>query len=482
MPNIVITTLNARFSHASLGLRYLYANLGELRADTGLLEFVIGQPTAEIAEQILVAAPRIVGFGVYIWNVEEIHKIVALLKQVRPELLIVLGGPEVSHECDKQEIVQLADYVICGPGELAFPDLCQRLLGGQRPPQKVIAAAPVALADIELPYRHYSDADLAHRIIYVEASRGCPFKCEFCLSSLDKTVDPFDLSHFLAEMDDLYRRGLREFKFVDRTFNLNIQSCLRILDFFLERLDEKLFLHFELIPDHLPEKLKEAILRFPAGAIQFEVGVQTFNPEVQALISRRQDIEKTEKNLRWLREETHIHLHADLIIGLPGEDVASFAAGFNRLVALRPHDIQVGILKRLRGTTIIRHTQAYDLRFSPFAPYNILSTDRIDFPTMQRLARFARYWDMIANTGRFALALQLALDGDPFGNFLRLADWIYATTGKTHQINLDRLFDLVFRAMTEELGVAAATARAALAEDYGNCGARGNPGFLATAP
>lgn len=480
MPKLVLTTLNARFSHASLGLRYLYANLGELREESRLLEFVIGQPTAEIAEQILAEAPRIVGFGVYIWNVEEVLRIVALLKRVAPELTIVLGGPEVSHESDAQEIVRLADYVICGPGEQALPDLCRRLLAGERPPEKIIAAAPLSLADIELPYRYYSDADLAHRIVYVEASRGCPFKCEFCLSSLDKTVDPFDLSHFLNEMDALYQRGLREFKFVDRTFNLNIQSCLRILDFFLERLDDKLFLHFELIPDHLPEKLKEAILRFPAGAIQFEVGVQTFNPEVQALISRRQDIEKTEANLRWLREETHIHLHADLIIGLPGEDIASFAAGFNRLVALRPHDIQVGILKRLRGTPIIRHTEAYDLRFSPFAPYNILSTDRINFPTMQRLARFARYWDMIANTGRFALALQLALGGDPFGRFLKLADWLYATTGKTHQINLDRLFDLMFRGMTEELEVAASDARAALAQDYANCGARGNPAFMSS--
>lgn len=480
MPNIVLTTLNARFSHASLGLRYLYANLGQLREESRLLEFVIGQPTAEIAEQILAERPRIVGFGVYIWNVEEVLRIVALLKRVAPGLVIVLGGPEVSHECDEQEIVRLADYVICGPGEIAFAELCRRILASERPLNKIIAAAPVALADIELPYRYYSDADLAHRIIYVEASRGCPFKCEFCLSSLDKSVEPFDLSHFLAEMDTLYRRGLREFKFVDRTFNLNIQSCLRILDFFLEHLDDKLFLHFELIPDHLPEKLKEAILRFPAGAIQFEVGVQTFNPEVQALISRRQDIAKTEENLRWLREETHIHLHADLIIGLPGEDVESFAAGFNRLVALRPHDIQVGILKRLRGTPIIRHTQEYDLRFSPYAPYNILSTDRIDFPTMQRLVRFARYWDMIANTGRFALALQVALDSDPFGRFLKLADWLYATTGKTHQINLDRLFDLVFRFMTEKLGIVAAEARAALAQDYANSGARGNPAFLSS--
>lgn len=478
MLSIVLTTLNARFSHASLGLRYLLANMGELQHDTQLLEFVIGQPGAEIAEQILALEPRIVGFGVYIWNVEETQKIVALLKRVRPELIVVLGGPEVSHESEEQDIVALADYVIAGAGDLEFARLCRRLLAGERPAIKVIPAAPLSLAEVELPYRHYSDADLAHRIIYVEASRGCPFKCEFCLSSLDKSVSPFELERFLAEMDILHRRGLREFKFVDRTFNLNIQTCLRILDFFLERLDDKLFLHFELVPDHLPDKLKEAILRFPEGCVQFEVGVQTFNPDVQALISRKQDIAKTEENLAWLRDHTHVHLHADLIIGLPGEDTASFAAGFNRLVALRPHDIQVGILKRLRGTPIIRHTQAYDLRFSPYAPYNILSTDRIDFATMQRLARFARYWDMVANSGRFPVALPLVLGTDPFARFLRLADWLYATTRKTHQIALDRLFDLIFRVMTEELCIAAEDARAALIQDFAASGARGNPQFM----
>lgn len=482
MPAITLATLNARFSHASLGLRYLFANMAEMRDETRLLEFVIGQPPFEIAEQILAAAPRIAAFGVYIWNVEETLKIVALLKRVRPELIIVLGGPEVSHEGEEQEITGLADYVISGAGDLEFARLCRDLLAGKRPQAKFIAAAPPSLAQLELPYRYYTDADIAHRIVYVEASRGCPFKCEFCLSSLDKTVSPFDLTRFLAEMQQLYERGLREFKFVDRTFNLNIDACLRILDFFLERLDEKLFLHFELIPDHLPGKLKEAILRFPAGCLQFEVGVQTFNPEVQALISRKQDIAKTEENLRWLREHTHVHLHADLIIGLPGEDLDSFAAGFNRLVGLRPHDIQVGILKRLRGTPIIRHTRDFDLRFSPFAPYNILSTDRIDFATMQRLARFARYWEMIANNRRFTLALPLILDSDPFGRFLRLADWLWATTGKTHQIALDRLFDLLFRAMNEELGVNAEQARTALSQDFANCGARGNPAFGAPRP
>ena len=170
----------------------------------------------------------------------------------------------------------------------------------------------------------YTEEDISRRLIYVEASRGCPFKCEFCLSALDKTAWPFPLAAFLNEMQQLYERGVRHFKFVDRTFNLNAKTGARILDFFLERLDEKLFLHFELIPDHLPDTLKERITRFPPGALQFEIGVQTFNPIVQAMIGRQQDNARTETNLRWLRQYTQAHLHADLIVGLPGEDLASF--------------------------------------------------------------------------------------------------------------------------------------------------------------
>lgn len=482
MPAVLLSTLNARYYHASLGLRYLLANMGELEAATRIAEFTIQQRPIEIVEAILAEQPRIVGFGVYIWNIEETTKVVAMLKRVAPDITVVLGGPEVSHEWDAQEIVQHADYLVTGWGDVSFPKLCRALLHGPRPLQKLIAGEQPPLAEIRLPYRCYTDHDIAHRLLYVEASRGCPFKCEFCLSSLDKTAWPFDLDAFLGEMDALYRRGARHFKFVDRTFNLNIKTSLRILEFFLERMSDELFLHFEVIPDHLPDKLKEAILRFPPGSLQFEVGVQTFNPEVQALISRKQDNARTEENLRWLRQHSQAHLHVDLIIGLPGEDMASFAAGFNRLVALDPHEIQVGILKRLRGTPIIRHTQDFGMRYNPHPPYNILATDRIDFATMQRLSRFARYWDLVPNSGRFAHAMPLLLADDAFARFLQFSDWLYGKTRQTHQIALDRLFDLVFEALVERFALAPEHAREALALDYAASGARGAPGFLAAAP
>jgi len=478
MPSIVLATINARYYHASLGLRYLVANMGALQSETQIMEFMLQHKPADIVETLLATQPKIIGLGVYIWNIEESTKLVALLKRVAPDVIVVLGGPEVSYECGEQEIVQLADYVITGWGDISFPKLCRELLSKHPQAQKIITGEQPALSAIQLPYTLYSDEDIAHRLIYVEASRGCPFKCEFCLSSLDKTAWAFDLDLFLAEMARLYDRGARQFKFVDRTFNLNIKASSRILEFFLDRLDEKLFVHFEVIPDHLPDALKTLIVRFPSGSLQFEVGIQTFNPEVQTLISRKQDTEKTATNLRWLRSESHAHVHADLIIGLPGEDMTSFARGFDHLVDIAPHEIQVGILKRLRGTPIVRHTENFQMRYNPHPPYNILSTDRIDFPTMQRLSRFARYWDLIANSGRFATTLPILLGQKPFERFLTLADWLYAETHQTHQIALERLFDLLHLALQTRLNVSQAEATACLTHDYALSGARGAPKFL----
>jgi radical SAM superfamily enzyme YgiQ (UPF0313 family) len=478
MADVVLCTINARYVHASLGLRYLASNMGELRPQTRIVEFVLGARAAEMAEQLLAHAPRVIGLGVYIWNVDESTRLVAHLKAVAPEVTVVVGGPEVSYETDAQRICALADFVVTGWGDLAFAALCRGVLAGEAPTGRIIEGGQPPLAEIALPYAEFTDEDLAQRFVYVEASRGCPFKCEFCLSSLDKTAWAFELETFLGELERLHARGARHFRFVDRTFNLKTAVGERILEFFLERLDERLFVHFEVIPDHLPERLKTAIARFPAGSLQFEVGIQTWNEAVQARISRRQANARAEANIRWLRHESNALVHVDLIAGLPGEDLASFGRGFDRLCALKPHEIQVGILKRLRGTPIARHTQTHAMRYNPDPPYNVLCTDAIGFADMQRVARFARYWDIVGNSGRFKRAVALLAGDAPFERFMQFSDWLYARTRKTHEIALERLFEHVHGFLVSALQLPAEHVTAALIADYEASGAHGRLSFM----
>ena len=227
-------------------------------------------------------------------------------------------------------------------------------------------------------------------------------------------------------MQKLLDRGVSQFKFVDRTFNLNIASSKSILEFFRERWRPGLFVHFEMIPDRLPDALREVIAQFPPGALQFEVGVQTFNDEVSKNISRRQDYGRLEENFRFLRGQTGVHVHADLIAGLPGETIESFAAGFDRLVELGPQEIQVGILKRLRGTPIVRHDQSWEMVYNPHPPYEILRNRLLDFAAMQRLGRFARHWDLVGNSGNFIETTPLLWKGETsaFAGLMKWSEWL----------------------------------------------------------
>jgi radical SAM superfamily enzyme YgiQ (UPF0313 family) len=505
MPDIVLATLNAKYIHTAFGLRCLMANLGQLQTRACLMEFDIDQRPLDIAEKVLAQHPKIVGLGVYIWNTAATTELVALLKRIKPELILIVGGPEVSYETEQQEIVAMADYVITGEADLKFAEVCGRLLSNEALASKVSHAALPDFSQLALPYELYDAEDIAHRVIYVEASRGCHFTCEFCLSSLDIPVRQAPLPYFLEAMQKLLDRGVRHLKFVDRTFNLNVATSRTILEFFLERHRPGNFYHFEMIPDRLPEALREVIAKFPPGTLQFEVGVQTFNPEVAELIRRRQDCARLEDNFHFLREQTGVHIHADLIVGLPGESLESFAAGFDRLVALRPQEIQVGILKRLRGTPITRHDMEWGMVYSPRAPYEVLQTKFMDFTTMQKLRRFARYWDLVNNSGNFvettpllwsnsvgqasSLSCQVCVPRpaetgktpvlhSPFHAFLSCSEWLHARTGRTDSIALIRLMELLFDYLTRELKLQPKLVAETLWCDYQRGGRTDKPAFL----
>ncbi|MGQ0506819.1 MAG: DUF4080 domain-containing protein [Myxococcaceae bacterium] len=471
MSEVVLATLNARYAHASLALRYLQANLGR---PATLREYTLKQSTEDIAQDLLSLHPRILGLGVYIWNVKQTTALVRRLKSLRPELMVILGGPEVSHEVSGQEIVQLADYVITGEGEIALARLCQSLVRDECPKSKIIPGELPDMATLTLPYALYDETDIRQRVIYVEASRGCPFRCEFCLSSLDQSVRDVPLDRFLPELQRLLDRGVTQLKFIDRTFNLKVETGRAILQFFLERYRPGMFLHFEMIPDRLPAPLREVIAQFPAGALQFEVGVQTFDDAVSKRISRHQNLPRLEDNFRFLRDQTGVHVHADLIVGLPGETLETFAAGFDRLLALRPQEIQVGMLKRLKGTPIIRHDAQWGMRYDPEPPFEIRETSVLSREEVQRMRRFAKYWDAVHNSGNFRQTVSLLL---PFQPFLRFTDWLHARVERTHSIPLDHLTECVFEFLLEQ-GHAPGELGPRLLEDYLRPGGRRVPPFL----
>ncbi len=480
---ILLSTLNARYTHAALGIRYLKANLNELESIAHIREFTINQSTEEILEAIYEEAPTLISFSIYIWNYRETITLIRDLRELMPDLIITVGGPEVSHEYEDAEFFPLVDYLITGWGDISFYQLAHALLVEKNPPEeKVIKGIEPPLSEIKLPYYLYTDEDIAHRTVYVEASRGCPFKCEFCLSSLDKTAWRFPLEPFLEAMDDLYQRGLRQYKFIDRTFNLKKDFTLAILDFFLEKIaqnpEESIFLHFELVPDYLSDELKAKILEFPEGSLQFEIGIQTLNPRTQHLISRRTNLKTAKENISWLSRHTDVHLHVDLIVGLPDEDLESFAEGFNELYSWQPQEIQVGILKRLKGVPIIRHSGEFDYRFSQEQPYSVLQNRDMPYEEIRTMERFAKYWDSIANSGRFRETLPLILKDQPFQNFSALCDALYRELGRAHSIALTRYFRHIYDYLVERGDLDLRELQRAMGIDFSRSGQKGWPTYL----
>jgi len=462
MSAIVLATINAKWIHPSLALRLLKANLGNLEAHCTILEFALRQPLDEKTAPILAEHPRVIGLSVSIWNhLATLELLKALEVEWKDETrrpFIVLGGPEVSWLPEDAEIFRYADYVIRGEGEESFRSLCFELLGESQSTKKTKNEETVFIGngdtivnvnEISSPYRLYTDEDLTRKLIYVEASRGCPFNCEFCLGSsrnqpAAQKVREFPLEPFLADMYTLIKRGGKTFKFLDRTFNLDIDRAQRIIEFFLDKINDKPFcVHFEMVPSRFPGSLKELLCRFPAGTLRLELGIQTFNTRTRALLQMSGNIEEELKTLEFLREKTSAILHVDLIAGLPGEGLASFKSGFDRLWQVLSKqggdrtpgglfEIQLGILKCLPGTPIARHNEAYKMKYSAAPPYEVIETGALSTAELDKIKNFARFWELIVNRAPFpALIPALLPMGKPvFDRFMELSDKLLEHFGK----------------------------------------------------
>jgi len=473
---IILTTLNSRYTHSAIGLRYLYANMQELREDTTILEFSINDALQSVAEKILDTKPDIIGIGVYIWNASEVHELLHILKKVSPQTKIILGGPEVTYMPFRVNF-DLADFIIQGEGDLAFYKLCKDIIN-KTAKERIIRMSMPNLKAIELPYKYYSDHDIQNRYLYVEVSRGCPFECEFCLSSMDEKVRAFDLDAVLEEFEKLWQRGARNFKFVDRTFNLNMKTANRILDFFLAK-EPPYFAHFEVIPDHFPASLRQKIATFPKGALQLEIGIQTLNLQIADNISRNLKLDKIKENILFLENETTAHIHLDLIVGLPGESLESFGKNLDELLRWSSCEIQIGILKKLSGTYINRHDIEHGMVYSDIPPYDILKNNQLSFKDIQIMKRFARFWDLTYNSGNFKTSILLLWrDASAFERFYAFSLWIYEQTDSTYKISLTRLGELLFTYLTQVLGLREEEVATAMLRDMMKLKGRATPPYL----
>lgn len=477
MSPIILTTLNGRYSHSSLALRYLYANLHELQNHTTILEYVINENMQDIAEKILLQNPKIIGIGVYIWNVSNVSELIHIIKKVSPQTIIILGGPEVSYTPFRVNL-DVADYIIQGEGEIQFYTLCKNILEENKIEQKIFYPQLLDVSTIELPYKYYTDNDIQNRHIYVEASRGCPYNCEFCLSSIDKKVRYFDVDELINEFEILWQRGARGFKFIDRTFNLNIEVATKLLDFFLAK-KEGFTTHFEVIPDNFPKTLREKIKLFPKHSLQLEVGIQTLKKDIAKNIKRTLNIPKIKENLSFLEKETNAHIHVDLIIGLPGESMESFGENLDTLASITQCEIQVGVLKKLSGTTLNRHDEIFGMIYSDIPPYDILSNNLIPYKEMQKLKRFSRFWDIVYNSGNFIKTFELLVENKSvFETFYQFSNWLYAQTFSTWQISLNRVAKFLFDFIVEVQGLEEQKVADILVADILKVNGRKLPKFL----
>lgn len=463
---IVMVAVNAGYAHTSMSLRCLLANLGDLRADTVLEEFDSQLDVLQMAEVILAYEPRIVAFSVYIWNVDVMVRLIRVIRHVRPACRIVVGGPQIIAEEDPAAILPLVDVAIEGEGEGVIKGVFERLLQSEDMPHVVCAQAP-DLATVALPYADYSDEDLAHRMVYVEATRGCPFRCAYCTSSRTHGIRSFPKGALLEAFEKLLDRGVHQFKFLDRSFNFGGETALSVLDFFATRQFPGLRLHFEFTPDALNSAWQTQLKRFGPGMLHIEMGIQTWNETVARGIDRPMKATRVESALRFMIEDVQADVHADLIVGLPGETEASFREGFDRLVRLAPTEIQVGVLKCLPGTSIHRFDADECVRWNPLPPYEILENRHYTFARLREMGRFAKCWDLLFNRGRFCTSAPLlwADGGSPFVRVMDVAEVIYATYQRLHALGPKRIAEALRTVLVNRLGLSEAHVMAALESD-----------------
>lgn len=460
---ILLAALNAKYVHSNLALRYLYetGRRAGLSADQlTLQEFTINNEAGYIYGEILRGGCDLVCFSCYIWNIRQIRELASDLKKARPDLVILLGGPEVSYESAAFLTENpYVDGILRGEGEAAFGQLCQRLLAG-------VAASPddgsepgaagllikgclpglsslvwrdgvlirdngpgetQEMAAVPFPYFHLPPA--ADKVVYYEASRGCPYRCSYCLSSLEKTIRPLPLDRTLSELSWFLERQVRQVKFIDRTFNFDRERAKAIWQFLMDHDNGITNFHFEICAELLDDSCLAVIAAARQGLFQFEIGIQSCNGQTLEMVDRSGDVNRVLENVRKLVKLGNSHIHTDLIAGLPYEDYESFGRSFDMVYALGAENLQLGFLKLLKGTKIRRQAEKYGYIWRDYAPYQVIATRWLTALELEQLSRIETVLELYHNKGGFSRTLALligeAFGGSAFGFYEALGEFFY---------------------------------------------------------
>ncbi len=437
---VVLTTFNSKYIHSSLALHSLKSYCEQDKVTIKIIEHTIQTPILSALANIIDEKPAVVGIAVHIWNKNQSFQLANLIKKVAPETKVIIGGPEISY--DLQEVfarVEEVDYAIQGEGEQALHQLITNLKNlkdgkgiqgiAYKENQTIHNQEQIQIIkDLDsLPFAYnLTDKDCQNKILYYETSRGCPYACTYCLSGIHKNLRFKSLDKVFVELQQFIDAGIRQVKFVDRTYNINDKHYKPIFRWLIDKKPKTNF-HFEIKADKIDEQTLDILKLAPKGLFQFEIGIQSTNKQTLKCIKREHDWEKTVDIVTSLKKFGNIHLHLDLICGLPYETLEQFKQSFNEVYKLSPHALQIGFLKLLKGTLITEDAEKYGYKYMNEPPYEVLENNYITYTELSYLKVFEQVFDQTYNSGKFVHTLQYLLQhiyvDNPYSLFSCLADW-----------------------------------------------------------
>lgn len=463
MKKVILAALNAKYIHSNLALRYLsrFQNNNQ-KYNVETMEFTINQRLDFIAEELFRKQPDVVLFSCYIWNVEMLRQLCPILKKIMPDCVIGFGGPEVSYESETFLRENPAvDFVMRGEGELVFTKYLEHLDTGNpatlgeiesltyRQGEVIVSTPQMHPMDLALlPFPYEDDfSDVQNQIIYYESSRGCPYHCGYCLSSVENGVRFVPLDKVLPDLQNFLDKNVPQVKFIDRTFNCKKSHAMAIWKYLHEHDNGVTNFHFEITADLIDQETIDFLKTVRKGLFQFEIGVQSTNPQTIRAINRNVDFGALSEIVQQIKDGGNIHQHLDLIAGLPYEDYDSFGRSFNDVYALHPEQLQLGFLKVLKGSMLHQKQKEFEIVYHDTAPYEVLTTHELPYADTLRLKYVEEMVETYYNSGRFlnTLAYLVPLYESPFAFFEALSQfWVGENY---HYLGLSKmgLFDVLWR-------------------------------------